>query len=253
MVTPKDEHQHGLDSNLLLKAYAVGLFPMAETADDPAIFWCDPPLRGLIPIQHLHISRRLKARLKQHPFKITVNRAFEQVVDGCAGHLGAYPHRPDTWINTTIKHLYTDLHHAGHAHSLECWDGNNLVGGIYGVQLGGVFCGESMFSMVKDASKIALVHMTARLWLGGFDLFDAQFMTDHLRQFGAYEMNQTAYKKALKRSVSKPCFLPRDFEDGCAGFYNRDYSAASSLSIISSIISEEILLSEFLQSTTQMS
>lgn len=239
MVAPKDDIAPELDSDLLLKAYSVGLFPMGESADDPEIFWCDPPMRGVIPIHDFHISKKLRKTARAMPFDIRVNTAFEDVMRACAGGNEA---RPDTWINDTIIAAYVDLHERGYAHSVECWQEDELVGGLYGVQLGSAFFGESMFSYVTDASKIALIHLVARLWERDFDLLDAQFITDHLKQFGAYEMPQHEYKEKLFKAVTKANWLIADYSD-----------FASSPEADSDFSSEEELLSSFLQFITQMS
>ncbi len=179
---------------LLLRAYASGVFPMAESADDPDIFWVEPAVRGVIPLDGLHISRRLARTIRQGRFSVRVNTAFEAVMAGCAE---ARPGRETTWINATIRGLYTRLHEAGHAHSVECWRDGRLAGGLYGVHLNGAFFGESMFSRERDASKVALAHLVARLNAGGFALLDAQFITDHLARMGAVEIPRQAYLELL--------------------------------------------------------
>ncbi|SDI21712.1 leucyl/phenylalanyl-tRNA--protein transferase [Aliiruegeria lutimaris] len=179
---------------LLLRAYAAGIFPMAERRESEELFWVDPQERGVFPLGGFHISRSLRRRIRQAPFQIAVNRDFEGVLAGCAD-------RPETWINEKIFALYIQLHRAGFAHSLETWEGDTLVGGVYGVTLGGAFFGESMFSRRRDASKIALVYLMDRLIEGGFRLFDTQFLTDHLASLGAVEITRAEYHARLKEAL----------------------------------------------------
>ena len=168
--------------DLLLRAYACGIFPMAESADDPALFWIEPERRGLIPLAAFHVSSRLARTVRADHFTVTVNTCFAGVIDGCAA-----PHaeRDNTWINARIRALYTALHQRGRCHSVEVWQADALVGGLYGVSLGRAFFGESMFHTVRDASKVALVHLVARLIAGGYTLLDTQFVTTKLASFGA--------------------------------------------------------------------
>jgi len=179
----------------LLACYARGVFPMAESRDDPRVFIVEPDQRGVIPLDAFHIPSRLRRTVRAEPFDIRVDTAFEAVLDGCAAAQG--PERDDTWINGPIRRLYGALHAKGFVHSIECWKDERLVGGLYGVSLGGAFFGESMFSRERDASKVALVHLVARLRKGGWTLLDAQFLTDHLSQFGAVETPQAAYLRRL--------------------------------------------------------
>lgn len=188
----------GLTPQLLLGAYASGIFPMAESRHDPDLYWIDPDVRGVIPIAGLHVPRRLRRTLRSGAFEISCNRDFLGVVRGCAE---PGRNRPDTWINDEIERLYAALHDMGFAHSVECRADGELVGGLYGVSLGGAFFGESMFSTVRDASKVALVHLAARLDKGGFVLLDSQFVTDHLRQFGAVEIGRAEYKARLAAAL----------------------------------------------------
>ena len=183
-----------LTPDLLLRAYASGIFPMAETRDSGEIFWVDPRRRGVLPLDGFHISRSLRRRIRQEPFRLTVDADFAGVVVGCAD-------RPETWINDTIHELYLTLNLAGFAHSLEVWEGSTLVGGIYGVTLSGAFFGESMFSRRPDASKIALAYLVDRLRLGGFFLFDTQFVTPHLARMGAVEISRAAYHSRLAAAL----------------------------------------------------
>jgi len=179
---------------VLLKAYACGIFPMAESADDPALYWIEPRHRGVLPLDNIHISRRLAKTIRNSPYAIRMDTDFSGVINGCAGDS---PMRPSTWINQRIRELYGALFDTGHCHTFEAWDGEQLVGGLYGVHLGGVFFGESMFSNSRDASKIALMHLAARLIKGGFRLLDTQFVTQHLAQFGAREVSRDEFQKLL--------------------------------------------------------
>ncbi|WP_069880585.1 leucyl/phenylalanyl-tRNA--protein transferase [Bosea sp. BIWAKO-01] len=184
---------------ILLRAYAAGIFPMAESADDPNLFWVEPEVRGVIPLANFHLPSRLARTLRADPFEIRVDTAFEQVIAACAE---ARPDRPDTWINTRIRALFGALHQLGHAHSVECWRDGKLVGGLYGLSLGAAFFGESMFHRATDASKVALVHLVARLKRGGYRLLDAQFQTAHLAQFGTQEVPREAYRMLLEAAIA---------------------------------------------------
>ncbi|NQW10229.1 MAG: leucyl/phenylalanyl-tRNA--protein transferase [Alphaproteobacteria bacterium] len=190
-----------LQPELLLQAYAIGVFPMAEGRDDPRLFFVDPDKRGVIPLDRFHVPRRLRKTVRQRPFEVVCDRDFEATLDGCAA---STKRRPDTWINPEIRRLYLALHARGHAHSVECWRDGALVGGLYGVKLGGAFFGESMFSRATDASKVALVHLVARLRAGGFILLDSQFITDHLQRFGAEEIPREIYRGLLERAIATP-------------------------------------------------
>ena len=185
---------------MLLDAYASGLFPMAEDREDPRLYWVDPDTRGIIPIEGFHIPRRLRRTVRQDPFAVTVDQDFRAVIEACAE---AAPGRRSTWINEEIVHVYTELHRLGAAHSVECRRDGELVGGLYGVSLKSAFFGESMFSRATDASKVALVHLVARLKAGGYRLLDAQFVTDHLTQFGIREIPRTAYHRLLGRALGR--------------------------------------------------
>lgn len=184
-----------LTPEMMLQAYASGIFPMAERRDDPEVFWVDPHDRGIVPLDGLHLSRSLRRAIRRGSFQITVNTAFDAVVEGCAD-------REETWINDTIRGLYQGLFRRGRAHSIEVWDGPDLVGGIYGVTLGAVFFGESMFSRRTDASKIAMAYLVDRLRQGGFRLFDAQFLTAHLASMGAIEVPRAAYHVLLQEALA---------------------------------------------------
>ena len=187
--------------DILLRAYSVGLFPMADAADDPEIFWVEPDIRGVIPLDAFHVSKSLAKTIRRKPFDIRFNTAFSAVMDGCAAEA---PDRPSTWINSTIRRLYNELHQIGHAHSVEAWDGKELVGGLYGVSLGAAFFGESMFSRRTDASKICLVHLVERLRAKGYRLLDTQFTTEHLKTFGAVDIPKEDYIKILEPAVDAP-------------------------------------------------
>jgi leucyl/phenylalanyl-tRNA---protein transferase len=184
---------------VLLKAYACGIFPMAESADDPGLFWVEPEMRGVIPLDGFHIPRSLRKTIKRERFEIRIDHDFEAVIDACAE---ATDDRPKTWINRRIRTLYCDLHAIGHCHSVECWADGELKGGLYGVKLGAAFFGESMFSRETDASKVALVHLVHRLRRGGFELLDTQFTTDHLTRFGAVDVPRRKYARMLEKAVS---------------------------------------------------
>ncbi|MBB6483486.1 leucyl/phenylalanyl-tRNA--protein transferase [Rhizobium lusitanum] len=191
----------GITPEILLRAYSIGLFPMAESADDPEIFWVEPELRGIIPLDTFHISKSLAKKIRQKPFDIRFNTDFDGVIAACAEQTIG---RPSTWINDTIRSLYGILHQLGHAHSVEAWEGNELVGGLYGVSLGSAFFGESMFSRRTDASKICLVYLVERLRQRGFTLLDTQFTTEHLKTFGAIDMPKDDYAKILERAMESP-------------------------------------------------
>lgn len=186
---------------ILLRAYSIGIFPMAESADDPEIYWVQPEVRGIIPLDGFHISKSLAKAMRHEPFDIRVNTAFRQVMEMCGEETDE---RPSTWINSTILRLYTELHRMGHAHSVEAWQGNDLVGGLYGVSLGAAFFGESMFSRRTNASKICLVHLVRRLKAHHFRLLDTQFTTEHLKTFGAIDIPKTQYEILLSDAVSRP-------------------------------------------------
>src|SRR5690348_9546277 len=194
-----------LTPELLLRAYAAGIFPMAETADDPEVFWVDPEQRGVLPLDGFHLPRRLARTLRQDVFDVRCDAAFEAVVRGCAEPT---PERPKTWINEEIVRLYAALHRLGFAHSVEAWRGGELVGGLYGVALGAAFFGESMYSRVTDASKVALAQLVARLRLGGYRLLDTQFVTAHLRRFGAIEIPRRRYHRALAEAIAAEAYFP---------------------------------------------
>jgi leucyl/phenylalanyl-tRNA---protein transferase len=192
---------------ILLQAYAAGIFPMSESADDPELFWVDPTRSGIIPLDDFHVPRRLKRVLRRGGFEVRCDTAFAEVMRGCAE---ASETRPSTWINDEILRLYRSLFEAGAAHSVECWLEGELAGGLYGVSLGAAFFGESMFSRASEASKVALVHLVARLRLGGYRLLDTQFLTPHLAQFGAVETPRARYHRLLAEALRYRAVFPRD-------------------------------------------
>ena len=183
-----------LDPDLLLRAYAIGVFPMSDSRDADDVYWVEPRRRAILPLDRFHISRTLRKVLRADTFEVTTDDAFGEVVRACA-------ERDDTWINREIETAYTRLHAAGQAHSVEVWEGGELIGGLYGVRLGGAFFGESMFSRRPDASKIALAWLVARLKVGGFALLDCQFMTPHLKSLGAVEIDQKDYLALLDSAL----------------------------------------------------
>ncbi|MDU0359763.1 leucyl/phenylalanyl-tRNA--protein transferase [Rhizobium sp. 25PS6] len=191
----------GITPDILLRAYSIGLFPMAESADDPEIFWVEPELRGVLPLDHFHVSKSLAKAVRKKPFEIRFDYAFDQVIAACAEETSG---RPSTWINRTIRSLYSTLFDMGHAHTVEAWEGNELVGGLYGVSLGSAFFGESMFSRRTDASKICLVHLVDRLRERGFTLLDTQFTTEHLKTFGAIDVPKADYAAILAAAIESP-------------------------------------------------
>jgi leucyl/phenylalanyl-tRNA---protein transferase len=190
-----------LTPELMLRAYRVGLFPMAETRESKRLYWLDPDMRGILPLDGFHLPRRLLRTVLSGSFMVTVDQDFPAVIGQCAA---ISPVRDDSWINPQIERLFTQLYDMGHAHSVECRQNGMLVGGLYGVKLGGAFFGESMFSRARDASKVALVHLVARLRMGGFTLLDTQFVTDHLTQFGAREIPREAYRQRLADALAIP-------------------------------------------------
>jgi leucyl/phenylalanyl-tRNA--protein transferase len=195
---------------VLLKAYACGIFPMAESAEDPALYWIEPERRGIIPLDEFHVPARLARTVRADIFSIAVNRDFDAVIDGCSE---PGPGRSRTWINARIRGLYRKLYERGHCHSLEIYDGRDLVGGLYGVSLGRAFFGESMFHRTRDASKVALVHLVARLRRTGFHLLDTQFVTDHLKTFGAVEVTRRQYHKLLEAALTGDANFNAQFDD----------------------------------------
>ena len=188
-----------LTPQIVLDAYSKGLFPMAENRRDKQLFWIDPEVRGILPLDKFHIPRSLRKKIRNNPFEVRFDHNFAAVIRACAQQK---PKRRETWINDEIIELYTKLFCMRHAHSVECWQEEKLVGGLYGISIGGAFFGESMFSSERDSSKIALVHLVARLNLAGFTLLDTQFITDHLKQFGAIEISRVKYHKILNDALN---------------------------------------------------
>jgi len=203
-----------LTPEIVLHAYAQGIFPMAERREDPELYWVSPEQRGIIPLDSFHIPRRLARTVRSDRFRVTIDTVFADVMHACAEGVTG---RPNTWINDEIIRLYTALHSAGRAHSVECWRDEKLVGGLYGVSLGGAFFGESMFSRERDASKVALVHLIARLKVGGYVLLDTQFLTRHLTQFGAIEITRLAYLARLHEALARSAYWPAS-SGSAAGF-----------------------------------
>jgi leucyl/phenylalanyl-tRNA---protein transferase len=211
----RDTAQVEITPEVLLKAYACGIFPMAETAEDLSLYWIEPEHRGIIPLDRFHVPARLARTVRSDRFTVTVNRDFDAVIDGCAAPLDG---RTKTWINARIRVLYRRLHERGHCHSIEVYEGGALVGGLYGVTLGGAYFGESMFHTARDASKVALVHLVARLKAARFTLLDTQFVTDHLKTFGAIEIPRRQYHRLLEDSLRTDArFAARPFDRPISG------------------------------------
>jgi len=185
---------------LLLRAYALGVFPMAESRHDPELYWIDPKQRGILPLDRFHVPHSVRKAVRQRKFEIRIDTVFREMMESCAEPA---PGRPDSWINNEILELYAALHEAGRAHSLEAWRNGRLVGGLYGVVIGAAFFGESMFTRETDASKVALVHLVARLRCGGFELLDTQFATKHLARFGVVEISRQRYQELLQRAIAR--------------------------------------------------
>jgi leucyl/phenylalanyl-tRNA--protein transferase len=203
-----------LTPDILLAAYAAGIFPMAESADDPELFWVDPRRRGILPLDAFHVPRRLRRVVRQGGFAIRCDSAFEEVIRSCAE---ATEKRPNTWINEEIVDLYARLFARGAAHSVEAWRDGTLVGGLYGVAIGSAFFGESMFSRATDASKVSLVHLAARLRLGGYRLLDTQFLTPHLAQFGGIEVSRAHYHRLLAQALGYRASFPAALPEAVRG------------------------------------
>lgn len=187
-----------LSPDLLLRAYATGIFPMAESQDDPNVYWVEPQMRGILPLDQFHVPRSLKKVVRKGTFEIRCDHAFAEVLDLCAARSDG---SEQTWINDKIRDAVNELHTLGYAHSVECWRNDKLVGGLYGIALGAAFFGESMFSLESNASKVALVHLVARMRLGGFKLLDTQFVTEHLNQFGTIEIPSSEYLEILDEAL----------------------------------------------------
>jgi leucyl/phenylalanyl-tRNA--protein transferase len=215
-------HDPAITPDLLTRAYAAGFFPMAERRQDPHMVWVSPEERGIIPLRGFHVPSRLARTVKGDRFQVRINSNFSAVITACAESAHG---RQETWINDELIQLYCQLHDAGCAHSVECWREDRLVGGLYGVQLGAAFFGESMFSRERDASKVALVHLVARLVRGGFDLLDAQFLTDHLAQFGAFAVPRREYLERLGHAMARTAEFYCPEPSGSSG--NFSFAAAS--------------------------
>jgi leucyl/phenylalanyl-tRNA---protein transferase len=212
-MTSIDDVMIEITPQVLLKAYACGIFPMAESADDNALYWIEPERRGILPLDRVHVPRRLARTIRQGGFDVRIDHDFEAVIDGCAAPRAG---RRSTWINGRIRNLYAELFAMKHCHTVEVWEGNELIGGLYGVHLGRAFFGESMFSKARDASKIALVYLVARLKYGGFELLDTQFLTGHLARFGAIEVGRAEFQRLLEAAL----YCPKigNVEGGGGGF-----------------------------------
>lgn len=194
-----------IDLTMLMRAYAIGIFPMADARDDIDVFWVEPEMRAILPLDTFHLSKSLKKVTRSDRFTITCNRAFEQVIALCAESAQG---REQTWINRTIEASFIALNQQGRAHSIECWQGDDLVGGLYGVEIGRAFCGESMFSRATDASKVALAWLVASMRSGGLTLLDCQFITPHLASLGAIEIPQAKYLELLSTAICDSPFAP---------------------------------------------
>jgi len=199
MTRPSDPFDVEITPELILRAYRAGIFPMAEDAGSPDLFWVSPQERGIIPLDGFRISKSLRKTLRNYPYAVLVDADFDAVINGCAA---AAPDRPSTWINNSIRSVYGELFLRGYAHTVEVWDGADLVGGLYGIALGGAFFGESMFHRRTDASKIALAHLVERLNAGGFTLLDTQFLTPHLASLGGIEIPREEYEDRLARALA---------------------------------------------------
>jgi leucyl/phenylalanyl-tRNA---protein transferase len=204
-MTSIDDVMIEITPQVLLKAYACGIFPMAESAQDNALYWIEPERRGILPLDRVHVPRRLARTIRQGGFEVRIDDDFDAVIEGCAAPRSG---RRSTWINGRIRSLYADLFALGHCHTVEVWEDDDLIGGLYGVHLGRAFFGESMFHLTRDASKVALVHLVARLLAGGFELLDTQYVTDHLKTFGALEIPRRRYTALLDRALMG---APADF------------------------------------------
>ena len=215
-----------LDPDLLLRAYSVGVFPMADGRAAPEIFWVEPKKRGILPLNGFRLSHSLAKTIRSDRFVVTADRAFPAVVAACAE---ATDDRPDTWINAQIEAAYAELHARGHAHSIECWQDGVLVGGLYGVKLGAAFFGESMFSRVRDASKVALAHLVARLRVGNFRLLDCQFITPHLASLGAIEIGRSDYVALLDGALGVGPGSGWASLSGAADFFALDRAGAEAV------------------------
>ena len=216
-----------LDPQLLLGAYSIGVFPMADSRDADEVYWVEPQRRAILPLAHFHLSHSLRRTIAADRFRVTADRAFDAVLGLCAE---AAADRPDTWINPGITEAFIRLHHLGYAHSIECWDGDRLVGGLYGLALGRAFFGESMVSRETDASKVALAWLVARLTAGGFTLLDCQFQTAHLATLGAIEIDRADYKALLGAALSDGVSTGADDAAAFGDFFALDTALSDSVS-----------------------
>ena len=198
-MTSIDDVMIEITPQVLLKAYACGIFPMAESAEDNALYWIEPERRGILPLDRVHVPKRLARTIRKGGFEVRIDRNFEEVIEGCAAPRSG---RRSTWINARIRNLYRELFVLRHCHTVEVWQDGQLTGGLYGVHLGHAFFGESMFSRARDASKIALVYLIARLKYGGFTLLDTQFVTGHLARFGAIEVSREEFQRFLEAALA---------------------------------------------------
>ncbi len=216
--------EYRLTPELLLRAYTAGLFPMGEARGQSDIVWVDPEWRGIIPLDGFHLPRRLRRTVRNAGYSVRVDSAFGRVMQACAAPRRG---RRETWINAEILRAYAELHRWGFAHSVECWAGAEMVGGLYGVAIAGAFFGESMFARATDASKIALVHLVARLDFGGYRLLDTQFLTDHLARFGAIEVSRQEYRDRLEAALSADAEFPETLPEGVFERYLQSFSQTS--------------------------
>lgn len=207
-LNPEDDLE--LTANLALKAYGIGVFPMAERRDSDVVYWVDPRVRGVLPLDGFRVPKRLRRTIRQGGFEIRTDTAFDAVIDACA-EATQQKGREDSWINPPIRKLFRELFDLGNAHTVEYWRDGELLGGLYGLALGGAFFGESMFSRASDASKVALVHLAARLVYGGYVLLDAQFPNPHLAQFGAVDMTRAKFRRRLDKALDRPARWPKAF------------------------------------------
>lgn len=207
MSRPRRSDEDVITPSMLLRAYACGIFPMADSADDPTLYWIEPQMRGVLPLDDFHVPRRLARTVRSGRFEVRFDSDFAGIIEGCAAPGRG---RRLTWINAPIRHLYGELFRKGHVHTVETWREGALVGGLYGVKLGAAFFGESMFARERDASKVALVHLVTALRAGGFTLLDTQFLTEHLKQFGAIEIPRDHYVRLLDDAVGRTASFPAE-------------------------------------------
>ncbi len=193
-------YQYKIPVKSVIEAYKQGMFPMAETSSSKEIYWIEPKKRGVFNLNQIKIPKKFQKFLKNNSFELAIDNNFEEVINSCAKLTSI---RKDTWINSTIKRIYTEMHYSGYAHSVECYMNNELVGGLYGIKIGKIFFGESMFSLISNASKVALIHLLERLIVGGFKVLDTQFINEHLKQFGAKEVSNKEFKDIINKNINK--------------------------------------------------